>query len=168
MKQRILLAAATRLLASSGAQAADGNSLVGTWTGHRERSAKVEGRRDGTGTLVVTEQRGQTFTGGLRRANAEGDVEEKLWGAFTPADRLMVAADEEGTHAFELIDANTLGHCDSEAGASPRAACARPIGQPRPSLPLRSSRRRWRGWFGSRVSLAPDGGGAAPRCGGWP
>ena len=119
------MTAAILLLASSGAYAADEISLVGTWIGHRERAAKVEGWRDGTAILVVTEQRGLTFTGSLKRANADGDVEEKLWGAFTPAGRLMMGADEEGTYAFELVDANTLDYCYTEAGAAPRAVCAR-------------------------------------------
>jgi len=39
--------------------------------------------------------------------------------------RLIVAADEESTDAFELVDANTLDYCYTEAGASPRAVCAR-------------------------------------------
>jgi hypothetical protein len=52
-------------------------------------------------------------------------VEQSLWGAFTPGGRLIVGADEEGTYAFELIGENTLDYCYSEAGASPRAVCAR-------------------------------------------
>ena len=130
MNHRIIMTAAILLLASSGAYAADEISLVGTWIGHRERAAKVEGWHDGTATLVVTEQRGLTFTGSLKRANADGDVEEKLWGAFTPAGRLIVGADEEGTYAFELVDANTLDYCYTEAGAAPRAVCARLFRQP--------------------------------------
>ena len=71
---------------------------------------------------MVTEQRGLTFIGSLKRVNADGDVEEQLWGAFTPGGRLIMGADEEGTYAFELIDANTLDYCYTEAGAAPRAA----------------------------------------------
>ena len=130
MNHRIVTTAAILLLASSGAYAADEISLVGTWIGHRERAAKVEGWRDGTATLVVTEQRGLTFAGSLKRANADGDVEEKLWGAFTPAGRLMMGADEEGTYAFELVDVNTLDYCYTEAGSAPRAVCARLFRQP--------------------------------------
>ena len=37
----------------------------------------------------------------------------------------MVGADEEGTYAFSLIDADTLDYCYSEAGATARAVCAR-------------------------------------------
>jgi len=37
---------------------ADAVSLVGTWAGQRERIAKVEGRRGGLATLVITEQQG--------------------------------------------------------------------------------------------------------------
>jgi hypothetical protein len=54
-------------------------SLVGTWAGQRERIAKVEGRRGGLATLVVTEQQGNTFVGRLKRSNASGDEEESLW-----------------------------------------------------------------------------------------
>src|SRR5262245_48285910 len=43
-------------------------SLVGTWTGERDRIAKVEGRRGGLATLTITEQQGNTFTGKLKRS----------------------------------------------------------------------------------------------------
>ena len=115
----IAMIAFCAVAASSVAQAAD-PSLVGTWTGERQRIAKVEGLRGGLATLVITEQQGRTFTGHLKRANTDGDVEEGLWGAFTPDGRLIVGADEEGTYAFALIDANTLDYCYTEAGSSPR------------------------------------------------
>jgi len=99
-------------------------SLVGTWTGQRERIAKDGGWRDGVATLVITDQKGRTFTGYLNRSNPEGDVKEPLWGAFTPNGRLVVAADEEGYYSFELIDENTLDYCYAEAGSSARAVCA--------------------------------------------
>jgi len=38
-------------------------SMKGTWTGHRERIAQTEGYRNGTATLVVTEEQGLTFKG---------------------------------------------------------------------------------------------------------
>ena len=130
MKRYVVMIGVALSLASPGVHAADEISLVGTWIGQRERAAKVEGWRDGTATLVVTEQRGRTFVGSLKRANSDGDVEERLWGAFTPAGRLMVGADEEGTYAFELVDGNTLDYCYTEAGTAPRAVCARLIRQP--------------------------------------
>jgi hypothetical protein len=105
-------------------------SLVGTWTGQRDRIAKVEGRRGGPATLVITEQQGNTFVGRLKRSNPTGDEEEPLWGAFTPGARLMMGADDEGTYIFSLIDQNTLDYCYSEAGRSPRSVCARLTGQP--------------------------------------
>jgi hypothetical protein len=37
----------------------------------------------------------------------------------------MVGADEEGTYAFKLVDADTLDYCYTEAGATARAVCAR-------------------------------------------
>jgi hypothetical protein len=100
-------------------------SLVGTWSGQRERMAKVEGYRDGLATLVITEQKGRTFKGHLVRANKEGDVKEELWGAFTPGGKLMVASDDEGYYWFTLVNNNTLDYCYSEAGAAARTTCAR-------------------------------------------
>jgi len=100
-------------------------SLLGTWTGQRDRIAKVEGRRGGLATLVITEQQGNTFVARLKRSNATGDEEEPLWGAFTPGARLMMGADDEGTYIFTLLDQNTLDYCYSETRPSPRAVCAR-------------------------------------------
>lgn len=100
-------------------------SLVGTWTGQRERIAKVEGYRDGVATLVITEQKGRTFKGYLDRANKDGDVKEDLWGAFTPGGRLMVGSDDEGIYSFVLVNANTLDYCYVELAPSPRSVCAR-------------------------------------------
>ena len=79
--------------------------------------------------MVVTEQRGRTFVAHLKRANPDGDVDEPLWGAFTPGGQLMTGADEEGTHVFELVDTDTLDYCYTEAGAAPRAVCARLVRQ---------------------------------------
>jgi hypothetical protein len=109
---------------------ADTVSLVGTWAGQRERIAKVEGRRGGLATLVITEQQGNTFAGRLKRSNSTGDEDEPLWGAFTPGGKLMIGSDEEGTYIFGLIDQNTLDYCYSETGASPRSVCARLTRQP--------------------------------------
>ena len=117
-------AAAVLLLTPSASSAAE-VSLVGTWSGERERIAKVEGRRGGKATLVITEQKGRTFNGHLVRANATGDEKEPLWGAFSPNGKLMMGSDEEGTYLFSLINPNTLDYCYSEAGASPRSVCAR-------------------------------------------
>jgi hypothetical protein len=109
---------------------ADTVSLVGTWAGQRERIAKIEGRRGGLATLVITEQQGNTFAGRLKRSNSTGDEDEPLWGAFTPGGKLMIGSDEEGTYIFSLIDQNTLDYCYSETGASPRSVCARLTRQP--------------------------------------
>lgn len=113
------------LFAAPAALAAEKVSLVGTWTGQRERIAKVEGLREGVATLVITEQKGRTFKGHLNRSNKDGDVKEELWGAFTPGGRLMVGSDEEGTYSFALVNANTLDYCYVESGNSPRSVCAR-------------------------------------------
>lgn len=107
------------------AMAAEKVSLVGTWTGPRERIAKTDGLRQGMATLVVTEQQGRTFKGYLNRSNKDGDVKEELWGAFTPGGRLMVGSDEEGIYSFSLINANTLDYCYVEAGKSACSVCAR-------------------------------------------
>jgi hypothetical protein len=117
------------VLASGQAISADEPSLVGTWTGQRDRIAKVEGRRGGLATLVITEQQGNTFTGRLKRTNPTRDEEEPLWGAFTPGAALMMGSDEEGFYIFRLIDQNTLDYCYSEAGPSARSVCARLVRQ---------------------------------------
>jgi hypothetical protein len=117
-------------LVSGPALGADVPSLVGTWTGQRDRIAKIEGRRGGLATLVITEQQGNTFAGHLKRSNPTGDEDEQLWGAFAPGGQLMMGSDEEGTYIFNLIDRNTLDYCYSETGASPRTVCARLTRQP--------------------------------------
>jgi len=118
-------AATFAILASTPVFGAESVSLVGTWAGQRDRIAKVEGRRGGLATLVITEQQGNTFVGRLKRSNPSGDEEEPLWGAFTPDGKLIMGSDEEGTYIFNLVDQNTLDYCYSEAGASPRSVCAR-------------------------------------------
>ena len=121
----LLCAATLAILVAAPVLGADSVSLVGTWTGQRDRIAKVEGRRGGLATLVITEQQGNTFVGRLKRSNPTGDDDEALWGAFTPGARLMIGSDEEGTYIFDLVDQNTLDYCYSETGASPRSVCAR-------------------------------------------
>ena len=107
-------------LLSERALGAEVPSLIGTWTGQRDRIAKVEGRRGGLATLVITEQQGNTFAGRLKRSNPAGDENEPLWGAFTPDGQLMMGSDEEGLYIFRLVDQKTLDYCYSETGASPR------------------------------------------------
>jgi hypothetical protein len=124
MKALLWSLVVTALMAEA-AVGADVPSLVGTWTGQRDRIAKVEGRRGGLATLVITEQQGNTFAGRLKRSNPSGDEEEPLWAAFAPDGQLMMGADEEGTYIFRLVDQNTLDYCYTEAGRSPRAVCAR-------------------------------------------
>jgi hypothetical protein len=121
----LLYSAIFAILVATPALGAEAISLVGTWAGQRDRIAKVEGRRGGLATLVVTEQQGNTFAGRLKRSNATGDEEEPLWGAFTPDGKLMMGSDDEGTYIFALIDQNTLDYCYSETGKSPRTVCAR-------------------------------------------
>jgi hypothetical protein len=118
------------VLVSTPVFGADAVSLVGTWTGQRDRIAKTDGRRGGLATLTITEQQGNTFAGRLKRSNPAGDEEEPLWGAFTPGAKLMMGSDDEGTYIFNLIDQNTLDYCYSEMGASPRTVCARLTRQP--------------------------------------
>src|SRR5262245_56512408 len=123
---KALLASATlAILVATPAMSAEQVSLVGTWTGQRDRIAKVEGRRGGLATLVITEQQGNTFTGRLKRSNPTGDEEEPLWGAFTPGAKLMMGSDDEGYYIFSLINRNALDYCYSESAPSPRTVCAR-------------------------------------------
>ena len=110
---------------SASAVAAEAPSLVGTWTGQRDRIAKTDGRRGGLATLVITEQQGNTFAGHLKRSNPTGDVDEPLWGAFSPGGHLMMGSDDEGFYIFSLVDQNTLDYCYSETAPSPRTVCAR-------------------------------------------
>ena len=98
----LLYSATFAILVATPVLSADSVSLVGTWTGQRDRIAKVEGRRGGLATLVITEQQGNTFVGRLKRSNPTGDEDEPLWGAFTPGAKLMMGSDEEGTYIFEL------------------------------------------------------------------
>jgi hypothetical protein len=121
----LLCSAALAILVVTPVFGADSVSLVGTWTGQRDRIAKVEGQRGGLATLVITGQQGNTFVGRLKRSNSTGDEEEPLWDAFTPGGKLMMGSDDEGTYIFSLTDDNTLDYCYSEAGRSPRSVCAR-------------------------------------------
>jgi len=123
--KRLIRSLLVATLVSTPAMSADVPSLVGTWTGQRDRIAKVEGRRGGLATLVITEQQGNTFVGHLKRSNPTGDEDEPLWGAFTPDGQLMMGSDEEGFYIFRLIDENTLDYCYSESGPSARSVCAR-------------------------------------------
>ena len=126
----VLCAATALIVATSPILAAESVSLVGTWVGNRHRIAKVEGKRDGLATLVITEQQNGTFAGRLKRANETGDEEEPLWGAYTPGARLIMGSDEEGTYIFGLIDRNTLDYCYSKAGAQARSVCAQLVREP--------------------------------------
>jgi hypothetical protein len=126
----VLCAAIALIVATTPILAAESVSLVGTWVGNRQRIAKVEGKRDGLATLVITEQQNGTFAGRLKRSNPTGDEEEPLWGAYTPGARLIMGSDEEGTYIFGLIDQNTLDYCYSETGSKPRSVCARLVRQP--------------------------------------
>jgi len=123
--QALWCAAIVATLVSTPGVSAESVSLVGTWTGQRDRIAKVEGRRSGLATLVITEQQGGTFSGHLKRSNPTGDEDEPLWGAFTPGAKLMMGSDDEGTYIFSLINRNTLDYCYSETGPSARSVCAR-------------------------------------------
>ena len=125
----LLCAATFAFLVSTPGWGADAVSLVGTWTGQRDRIAKIEGRRGGLATLVITEQQGNTFAGRLKRSNPTGDEEEPLWGAFTPGAKLMMGSDDEGFYIFNLINQNTLDYCYSETAPSPRTVCARLVRQ---------------------------------------
>jgi hypothetical protein len=121
----LLYSTALAILIATPVLGADSVSLVGTWTGQRDRIAKDEGRRGGLATLVISEQQGNTFSGRLKRSNPSGDEEEPLWGAFTPGAKLIMGSDDEGTYLFNLINRNTLDYCYSETGKTARTVCAR-------------------------------------------
>jgi hypothetical protein len=121
----LLYSTTLAILVATPVLGADSVSLVGTWTGQRDRIAKDGGRRGGLATLVITEQQGNTFTGRLKRSNPTGDEEEPLWGAFTPGAKLIMGSDDEGTYLFNLINRNTLDYCYSETGKTARTVCAR-------------------------------------------
>ncbi len=104
---------------------ADDPSLVGTWSGHRERIASSEGYRNGQATLVVTEQTGLTFQGAMTWTTPEGDMSDPMVGAFTPDGTLISGADAEGTYTFTLVDPMTLDYCYAEHGDGFRTTCAR-------------------------------------------
>lgn len=121
----LLYSTTLAILIATPVLGADSVSLVGTWTGQRDRIAKDEGRRGGLATLVIGEQQGNTFSGRLKRSNPSGDEEEPLWGAFTPGAKLIMGSDDEGTYLFNLINRNTLDYCYSETGKTARTVCAR-------------------------------------------
>lgn len=100
-------------------------SMVGTWTGHRERIASDEGYRNGDATLTVTDENGTTFEGTMGWTTPEGDESDPLVGAFSPDGSLMAGADDEGVYTFRLIDATTLDYCYAEHGEGFRTTCAR-------------------------------------------
>ncbi|MDT5243029.1 MAG: hypothetical protein QOD36_405 [Mycobacterium sp.] len=104
---------------------ADDLNLVGSWTGHRERIASTEGYRNGTATLVVTEQTGWTFKGYMQWSTPHGPLQDDLVGAFTPDGTLVAGSDAEGTYSFKLVDPVTLDDCYAEHGQGYRTTCAR-------------------------------------------
>lgn len=103
---------------------ADEPDLLGTWTGHRERIASTEGYRNGSATLVVTEQTGWTFKGYMKWSTPQGDQQDDMMGAFTPDGRIITGSDDEGTYSFALADPVTLDYCYSEHGEGYRTTCA--------------------------------------------
>ena len=121
-----MLAALGLIATCSPALAADPD-LVGTRAGERERiAANADGYTKGKLTLVITEQNGRTFAGHLARTYPDkADIDEGLWGAFTPDGNLMVGADDEGTYAFRLVDADTSS-TTATARLAPRPARSAP------------------------------------------
>src|SRR5262249_40119908 len=121
----LLYSTTLAILIATPVLGADSVSLVGTWTGQRDRIAKDEGRRGGLTTLVISEQQGNTFTGRLRRSKPRGDEGDPLWGASPPGAKRMMGADDEGTYLLNLINRNPLDYCYSETGKTARTVCAR-------------------------------------------
>lgn len=129
----VTLAAATASLCALGpigTASADNPNLVGTWSGHRERIASTEGYRNGSATLVVTEQIGWTFKGFMQWSTPEGPMQDDLVGAFSPDGTVVSGADAEGMYSFKLVDPVTIDYCYAESGAGFRTTCARLVRQP--------------------------------------
>jgi len=99
-KQTIALFAALAIGLISLSASAQEFSIKGTWTGHRERVSQTEGYRNGTATLVVTEEQGLTFKGTMHWSTPDGDKHDDLVGAFTPGGKLIAGADAEGNYIF--------------------------------------------------------------------
>ena len=125
----VLLAVAVPMSLSSAEAGAKSSpekfSMVGTWTGHRERISSTDGYRNGTATLTVTEVTGLTFTGTMSISTPDGDLSDPLAGAFTPGGALIAAGDEEGVYSFALVNAKTLDYCYVESGDAYLTSCAR-------------------------------------------
>lgn len=127
----VVAATAALLIApvSAGSAVAGGGSgelsLLGKWSGHRERIASNEGYRSGPVTLIVKEQQGRTFQGVMRWSTPDGPRQDPLVGAFTPGGELAAGADAEGTYSFELLDRHTLDYCYTEHGEGYRTTCGR-------------------------------------------
>jgi hypothetical protein len=126
---KALAVTALLLLGANSVSQAEELSLVGTWSGERERIGRDNGYGAGLTTLVISDQKGRTFTGHLTRSYETGEVREPFWGAFSPGGRMIVAGDEEGHFAFDLVDKDTLDYCYSEASPAPKAVCARLLRQ---------------------------------------
>ena len=100
-------------------------SMLGTWTGHRERFASADGYVNGSATLTVTKASGLTFTGTMSVSLASGDIHDPLVGAFSPGGTLMAGGDQEGVYSCKLVNSKTLDYCYIESGDSYLAACGR-------------------------------------------
>jgi hypothetical protein len=100
-------------------------SMMGTWTGHREKLANDDGYANGPATLTVTEASGLTFKGTMNIPLPSGDINDPLVGAFTPNGALMAGGDQEGFYSFARVNTTTLDYCYVEAGDRYIAVCGR-------------------------------------------
>jgi hypothetical protein len=100
-------------------------SLLGTWTGHRERISSDQGYRNGTATLRVKRQIGLTFQGTMTWSTPQGPITEPVIAAYTPGGHLMTGADKNGMYIFSLVNRTTLDYCYVEHDAGYRTTCAR-------------------------------------------
>ena len=98
-------------------------SMMGTWTGHRERIASTEGYRNGASTLTVAEESGLTFTGTMGYSTPEGELSDPIVGSSTPGGALMAGGDQEGVYSFERVNVTTLDYSTS----SPATAISQPV-----------------------------------------
>ncbi|WP_428030519.1 hypothetical protein [Ancylobacter sp.] len=112
------------------AAAQDATSLNGTWKGPRDRIHSTQGNRSDTITYVISEQNGMTFRAKAIYQTVEGEKSETFVGAFPRSGSFGVGAGKNGTHLFEIVDAQTINFCYTEVGEQHLTSCGTLTKQP--------------------------------------
>ena len=108
-------------------------SMIGTWTGTFNATVMgsaahhiVPNKKDKEiyfnkipFTLDIDRQEGINFSGSLTSKNRK----EVILGAITPDYQGGVMVDEDGTHAFKIIDPTTIQNCYVQISKPKVAAC---------------------------------------------